>query len=106
MNKTLKKALQFGVGSFYMFRDKAEVLVSKLRNEGVFDEKESKEVVKEAVVKAQDSFSKTAKTVKTKIGEIKSKSENGMNSKKDEVEKEVEEQVQEAKSKVSSKKPE
>jgi polyhydroxyalkanoate synthesis regulator phasin len=105
MNSKVKKVLQFGVGSFYIAREKTNKAIASLRKEGVFDEKDSREVVKETVTKAQEGMENTTKSLKEKFKEMKKKT----SEKAEDVSEKVEEEVKEKapkKAKTKTKKSE
>lgn len=73
MNSTIKKILQFFVGIFYIGRDKTKEVVNNLKQEGVFSEEESRDVVNTTVDKTKKKVKTTSKQVKSKVDNLRKK---------------------------------
>lgn len=70
MNANLKKAILFGVGAFYLTKDKVQELVKELETEGALDPEEGQELVKEVMAKSEERTRELRKIVKAEVKKL------------------------------------
>lgn len=70
MNNALKKAVLFGVGAFYLTKDKVQDLVKELEAEGALDPKEGQELVKEVMARSEKRAEEIQKLVKAEVRRV------------------------------------